>query len=50
MNNLKTLITLFVLCLTTAVQAEDGSHLWLRSEMPKDITLKIDPTMPDDDG
>ena len=50
MNNLKTLIILFVLCLTTAVQAEDGSRLWLRSEMPKDITLKIDPTMPDDDG
>ena len=50
MNNLKTLITLFVLCLTTTVQAEDGSRLWLRSEMPKDITLKIDPTMPDDDG
>ena len=50
MNNLKTLIILFVLCLTTAVQAEDGRRLWLRSEMPKDITLKIDPTMPDDDG
>ena len=30
--------------------AEDGSRLWLRSEMPKDITQKIDPTMPDDDG
>ena len=30
--------------------AEDGSRLWLRCEMPKDITLKIDPTMPDDDG
>ena len=50
MNNLKTLITLFVLCLASTVQAEDGSRLWLRSEMPKDITLKIDPTMPDDDG
>ena len=50
MNNLKTLITLFVLCLASTVQAEDGSRLWLRNEMPKDITLKIDPTMPDDDG
>ncbi|MBR5698708.1 MAG: alpha-glucuronidase [Prevotella sp.] len=30
--------------------AEDGSRLWLRGEMPKDITLKIDSTMPDDDG
>ena len=30
--------------------AEDGSRLWLRGDMPKDITLKIDPAMPDDDG
>ena len=30
--------------------AEDGSRLWLRGNMPEDITLKIDPTMPDDDG
>ena len=42
---------LFFLALTAAMSyAEDGSRLWLRSEMPKDITLKIDPTMPDDDG
>ncbi|MBR3009471.1 MAG: alpha-glucuronidase [Prevotella sp.] len=32
------------------LHAEDGSRLWLRGDMPKDITLKIDPTMPDDDG
>ena len=32
------------------LHAEDGSRLWLRSDMPNDITLKIDPTMPDDDG
>ena len=32
------------------LHAEDGSRLWLRGDMPKDITLKIDSTMPDDDG
>jgi len=32
------------------LHAEDGSRLWLRGDMPKDITLKIDPSMPDDDG
>jgi len=44
--------TLLLLLALSAVltYAEDGSRLWLRSEMPKDITLKIDPTMPDDDG
>lgn len=44
--------TLFILLALSTVltYAEDGSRLWLRSEMPKDITLKIDPTMPDDDG
>ena len=43
---------LFLLLALSAVltYAEDGSRLWLRSEMPKDITLKIDSTMPDDDG
>ena len=43
---------LFLLLALSAVMtyAEDGSRLWLRSEMPKDITLKIDSTMPDDDG
>jgi len=50
MNKLKTFIALFVLCLAITASAEDGSRLWLRHEMPKDITLKIDPTMPDDDG
>ena len=44
--------TLLLLLALSAVltYAEDGSRLWLRSEMPQDITLKIDPTMPDDDG
>ena len=41
---------LFVLCLATNVWAEDGSRLWLRNKLPQDVTLKIDPTMPDDDG
>ena len=49
-NNLRNIITLFVLCLTATVWAEDGSHLWLRNDLQKDVTLKIDPTMPDDDG
>ena len=44
--------TLLLLLALSAIltYAEDGSRLWLRSEMPQDITLKIDPTMPDDDG
>jgi len=50
MNKLKTFIVLFVLCLATNAWAEDGSRLWLRNKLPQDITLKIDPTMPDDDG
>ena len=44
-----TLLLILVLS-TVSVFAEDGSRLWLRGEMPKDITLKIDSTMPDDDG
>ena len=46
-------IFLFCLLLSlTKVHAEDGSRLWLRydSALMKSITLKIDPTMPDDDG
>ena len=50
MNKLKTFIVLFVLCLATNAWAEDGSRLWLRNKLPQDVTLKIDPTMPDDDG
>ena len=50
MSKSRPIITLLVLCLATMAWAEDGSRLWLRSEMPKDITQKIDPTMPDDDG
>ena len=49
MNKLGSIIILFVLCMTTA-KAEDGSRLWLRSEMPTDIVLRIDFTMPNDDG
>ena len=30
--------------------AEDGSLLWLRNPVPSDITLRIDPAMPEDDG
>ena len=42
---------LLILALTAVMSyAEDGSRLWLRGEMPKDITLKIDPNMPNDDG
>ena len=50
MNKLKNFIVLFVLCLATNAWAEDGSRLWLRNKLPQDVTLKIDPTMPDDDG
>ena len=50
MSKQGTLTALLLLCLITIVKAEDGSQLWLRSEMPKDITLRIDNTMPDDDG
>jgi alpha-glucuronidase len=46
---------IFILLFLTAalnLQAEDGSRLWLRydSTLVKTVTLKIDPTMPDDDG
>ena len=50
MNKIKILALLLVLCLTAKVRAEDGSRLWLRMEMPEDITLCIDSTMTDDDG
>jgi len=30
--------------------AEDGSRLWLRTKIPTGITLRIDSTMPNDDG
>ena len=50
MNSLKSAVILFLLCLATAARSEDGSCLWLRGEMPTDITLQIDSTMPDDDG
>ena len=50
MNKKKFLLSLCVLCLCIAAKAEDGSRLWLRSEMPKDLVLRIDSTMPDDDG
>ena len=46
---------IFLLCLLlslTKAYAENGSRLWLRydSTLVKSIALKIDPTMPDDDG
>ena len=46
---MKRLLLLLIL-LPLGLYAEDGSRLWLRGEMLKDITLKIDSTMPDDDG
>ncbi len=50
MNSLKTAVTVMLLCLCSAARPEDGSRLWLRGEMPADIILRIDSTMPDDDG
>ena len=50
MNKIIYLASLLVLSLATTVQAEDGSRLWLRTEMPEDITLRLDSAMPDDDG
>ncbi len=50
MSKQGTLTALLLLCLITIVKAEDGSQLWLRSEMPKDIIVRIDKTMPNDDG
>ena len=44
------LLLLLFIWAALGLHAEDGSRLWLRGDMPKDITLKIDPTMPDDDG
>ena len=46
---------IFLFCLLfslTKVYAEDGSRLWLHYDnaLMKSMTLKIDPTMPDDDG
>ncbi|MBR4644058.1 MAG: alpha-glucuronidase [Bacteroidaceae bacterium] len=50
MSKRKIAIPLLFLLLTTMLWAEDGSRLWLRSIMPTDITLRIDNTMPNDDG
>jgi len=51
MNKTKSLVSLLlILCLTTMAWAEDGSRLWLRTEIPENITLRIDYTMPNDDG
>ena len=51
MNKTKSLVSLLlILCLTTMAWAEDGSCLWLRTEIPENITLRIDYTMPNDDG
>ena len=50
MSKPRALAALLLFCLAMMAAAEDGSRLWLRSVMPKDITLRIDKTMPDDDG
>ena len=51
MNKTKSLVSLLlILSLTTMAWAEDGSRLWLRTEIPENITLRIDYTMPNDDG
>lgn len=46
----KSSVLFLFLLLVLQGRAEDGHRLWLRGEMPKDIVLKIDSTMPDDDG
>ena len=52
MKTISALSILTFLCLFTPISAfaEDGHRLWLRSEMPTDITTRIDSTMPADDG
>ncbi len=50
MSKQNTLSALLLLCLSMMAKAEDGSRLWLRSQMPKGIIARIDKTMPDDDG
>ena len=49
---MKKILLLCLLLALTKAYAEDGSRLWLRYDnaLMKSITLKIDPTMPDDDG
>ena len=44
------ILALFLLPATATALAEDGHRLWLRGEMPADVTLRIDSTMADDDG
>ena len=46
----KTLATIIITMLATAVHAEDGHRLWLRGTIPADINTRIDNTMADDDG
>ena len=52
MKTISALSILAFLCLFTPISAlaEDGHRLWLRGEMPTDITTRIDSTMPADDG
>ena len=50
MSKRKAFIPLLALLLALMAKAEDGSRLWLRTPMPNDITLRIDSTMPNDDG
>ena len=52
MKTISAFSILAFLCLFTPISAlaEDGRRLWLRGEMPTDITTRIDSTMPADDS
>jgi len=45
-------IFIIIPCLLSVLlaKAEDGSRLWLRLDLPQNLTLRIDSTMPADDG
>ena len=45
-------IFIIIPCLLSVLlaKAEDGSRLWLRHDLPQNLTLRIDSTMPADDG
>ena len=44
------ILTIIVLISATPARAEDGHRLWLRGDMPADVTQRIDSTMAADDG
>ncbi len=52
MKTTTTLCLLAILLMLTpsVVSADDGHRLWLHGEMPTGLTLRIDSTMPADDG